>query len=89
MDIARGDIANYFANEAITRFANDPIGIGRERERGIATKGSPGKLPCVDPAPTGPSGKRIPMNAQHYPRRATGNTYATTRGPFGAEILMI
>ena len=86
MDIARGDIANYFANEAITRFANDPIGIGRERERGIATKGSPGKLPCVDPAPTGPSGKRLSMNGQRYPRRAAGNTNATTRGSGGAYI---
>ena len=49
MDIARGDLANYFAKEAITRFANDPIDIERERERerGIATKGSPKKLPWL------------------------------------------
>ena len=32
MAIARGELASYFANEAITRFANDPIDIGRERE---------------------------------------------------------
>ena len=47
MDIARGVLANYFAKEAITRFANDPIDIERERERGIATKGSPEKLPWL------------------------------------------
>ena len=49
MDIARGVLANYFAKEAITRFANDPIEIERERERerGIATKGSPEKLPWL------------------------------------------
>ena len=32
MDNARGVLANYFAKEAITRFANDPIDIERERE---------------------------------------------------------
>ena len=40
----------------------------------------------VDPAPTGPSGKRLSMNGQRYPRRAAGNTNATTRGPVGAYI---
>ena len=52
MDIARGVLANYFAKEAITRFANDPIDIERkrerERERGISTKGSPERLPWLD-----------------------------------------
>ena len=82
--------------EARTRFVNDPIDIGRERERGVATKGAPGRLPCVDPAPTGPSGKRLSMNGQRCPRRVAGsyqwpqgrpgNTNATTRGPVGAYI---
>ena len=58
-------------------------------ESAIATRGFQRTLPYVDPAPTGPWGKRLPMNTQHYTRRAAGNTYATTRGPFGAEILMI
>ena len=55
------------SRSARTRFANDPIDIGGERERGIAIKGSPGRLPCVDPAPTGPSGKRLSMNGQRCP----------------------
>ena len=72
MAIARGDLASYSAKEVITRFANDPIGIGRERQRGIATKGSPGKLPCVNLAPTGPTGKRLSMNGQRCPWNAAG-----------------
>ena len=86
MAIARSDLASYFAKEAITRFANDPSGIGRERQRGIATKGSQGNLQCVDHAPTGPTGKRLSMNGQRCPWSAAGNTYATTRGPVGAYI---
>ena len=38
--------------ESRTRFVNNPIDIANERERGVATKGAPGRLPCVDPAPT-------------------------------------
>ena len=30
----------------------------------------------MDPAPTGPWGKRLPMNTQHYKRRAVGNKRA-------------
>ena len=62
-----GTLLPLLTKEARTRFVNDPIDIGRERERGVATKGAPGRLPCVDPAPTGPSGKRLSMNGQRCP----------------------
>ena len=54
--------------------------------RGIATEGCPGRLPCVVPAPTGPSGKRISMNGQRCSWRAAGNTNASTKGSNGAYI---
>ena len=46
----------------------------------------PKETPCVDPTPTGPTGKRLSMNVQRCPWSAAGNTYATTRGPIGAYI---
>ena len=41
MAIARGDLASYFAKEAITRFANDPIDIEKDRERGALLPKAP------------------------------------------------
>ena len=41
VDNARGVLANYFAKEAITRFANDPIDIEKDRERGALLPKAP------------------------------------------------
>ena len=57
-DIARGDIANYFATKGITRFTNDPIGIGREGEReGHCYQWLPRETTMRGPGPNGASGE--------------------------------
>ena len=60
LDIARGDITNYFATKAITRFTNDRIGIGRERERerkGHCYQRLPRETTLRGPGPNGAIGE--------------------------------
>ena len=58
LNIARGDIANDFATKAITRFTNDPIGIGREGDReGHCYQRLPRETNTRGPSPNGANGE--------------------------------
>ena len=88
MAIARGGLASYFANEAITRFANDPIDIGREREReGHWYQRLPRETTLRGPGPNGAIGEAALHEWAALFMEGREEHKCKHKNPLGASIL--